>query len=276
MQKDNHNLLKMDKDSSNLIRYIQGKLNDAERKAFEKQLENTPELQEEVSFLKDLTEVSQFKGLMEEAHEELEVEEEQFTASPATPKEAKVRAIFPLRRVLAYAAAIAILVVAAGFWYANQNYSDLGLASAQMERLGLQGQGLENYRSDTEIQDAFQKGLTALDTENYSGAIDFFNAISPAEDNYLPARLFLALAQFEEKQYVETIANTKIVAEQSQNAVTRQRAEWLQLKALLVNGYQTAFAVLAKAISTDESHMFKNDAEALLQKTNSFWRRLAR
>lgn len=263
----------MEDNYEDLIKYVQGNLEEGAKKEMKEQLETDSELEEEASFLTNLAQVSEWKGMMEEAHKELETENNNVVALPSARSEAKIRSI-GFSKILAYAASVSILVAALSVFYANNNYSNAALASTNTERLGFDGAGLNSFRADTQVEDVFQKGLDAIEGKNFTGAASFFEAIPANADNYLPAKLFLAFAQFEQKQYTNAATNAQLVAAQSQTAINRQRAEWLQAQALLANGQEIEAQQLITKIAADDTHMFQQAAKELGQQVNSFWRGL--
>lgn len=262
----------MEDNYENLIKYIQGNMEEGAKKEMKEQFENDSELEKEASFLKDLAQVSEWKGMMEEAQDELDAEKnDRMVVLPSTRPKTKIKPIF-FRKILAYAASVSILLAVLSTFYANNYYSNTSLASTNTERLGFDGVGLNSFRTDTQVEDVFQKGLDAIESKDFAGAVSFFEAIPTDADNYLPAKLFLAFAQFEQKEYTTAATNAEIVAINSQNAITRHRAEWLQVQALLANGQENIYSPLLDKMATDTTHTFHKAALELKDKMSSFWR----
>lgn len=259
----------MEEQYDDFIKYVQGNLDKAGKEKVEAQVESNAQAQEDLSFLEDLAQVSAWKGMMEEAHEELEEAEESDKVIPITAKkqEAKVRSI-GFRRILSYAASVSLLIMALGVWHANTNYSNGSLASST--ELDLLAD--TNLKSEGQVLDPFQQGIEALNRKDYAAAANFFGNIPTSSENYIAAKLYLAYTQFEQKNYPKAVSNAQLVATQSQTALTRHRAEWLQVQALLANGQETAYRPLLEKIINDPTHTFNKSAIALQEKIGSFWR----
>lgn len=263
----------MEKSFDKLIKYTQGKLSDFDKKELEEQIKKDDDLEEEASFLQDLAKASEWKGLMDEAEEEMK-ESATSLATPTKRQEAKVKSL-RVRRLLSYAASVTLFVLALGTWNANRNFSNLALADRNTAKMELLGEGLNKFRNtDASIEDPFQKGLDALQSQNFQEAITFFEAIPSTSETYAQARLFLALAQFEEKEWTKSFSNAEIVFAQSQNAATRQQAEWLLIQISLANDHENDARQILNRIANDDTHMYQQDAINLKKGLGSIWRRL--
>lgn len=168
---------------------------------------------------------------------------------------------------------IVLIIIGLILIYANINFSDKALTNLMLPKLGLGTKDLiRNTGSNNE--DPLGKGVDALTKKNYSNAIQFFEAIPATNTSYTQARLYLAYAQFEIKDYQNTITNTKIVIEQSENVLNQQAAEWLQLQAMLADGQADAatFKKMLQQLSANKEHMMQAEAAELQGGMNSFWR----
>jgi len=115
-----------------------------------------------------------------------------------------------------------------------------------------------------------------LTNKQYGEAASFFESIPDTSQSYTQARLYLAYAQYELKAFDKTIINTNIVLNKSTNGLSKQKAEWLQLQAMLASGDTdtAAFDQLLDRIAANEKHVVQKEAGELQKSMNSFWRGL--
>lgn len=165
------------------------------------------------------------------------------------------------------------LLIAIILLYANLNFSNRALVNLTLPKLGLESKDLiRDIGSDNE--DPLGNGVKALVDKDFAKATQFFETIPTINTSYTQARLYLAYAQFELKDYQNTIANTKIVIEQSANVVNQQAAEWLQLQAMLASGNadDTTFKRILQQMAANKEHLMQAEANELQGGVNSFWR----
>lgn len=167
------------------------------------------------------------------------------------------------------------LVLATLFWFAYGNFSNAALSNLSPNKMGFEGKDIVRTIGD-EVVDPFAKGAIALTNKSYKEAATFFESIPDTSSTYTQARLYLAYAQYELKEYTNTIANAKIVVNQSSNTLSKQKAEWLQLQAMLGKGDtdNVAFDQLLDQVAANEKHVVQKEAGELQTSMNSFWRGL--
>ena len=124
-------------------------MNEEEHLAFEGRMKADPELAKEALFYRDVAGVMEMEGLVQHIDRELdeegffaslnleEEEEDEETESESKPQQQAVVRRLGVRRVLAYAATVSILIVVSGLWFANQNYTDGALAQVDESELSL-------------------------------------------------------------------------------------------------------------------------------------------
>lgn len=168
-----------------------------------------------------------------------------------------------------------LLVLVTLVWFAYSNYSNNALGNLSPNKMGFEGEDIVRTIGD-EVADPFAKGAIALTNKSYKEAATFFESIPDTSATYTQARLYLAYAQYELKEYTNTIANAKIVASQSNNALSQQKAEWLQLQAMLGKGDTegAVFDQLLDRIAANDKHVVQKEAGELQESMNSFWRGL--
>lgn len=167
------------------------------------------------------------------------------------------------------------IILATLIWFAYSNYSNAALGDLSPNKMGFDGKDIVRSIGD-EVKDPFAKGAIALTNKDYTAAATFFESIPDTSSSYTQARLYLAYSQYELKAFDKTIANTKIVIGQSAKASSKQKAEWLQLQAMLASGDtdDAEFDQLLDRIAANEKHTVHKEAGALKQSMNSFWRGL--
>lgn len=168
-----------------------------------------------------------------------------------------------------------LVLLGVGLFFANQQFSNAALAHLRPDKLGLDASDVARNVGDV-ITDPFAQGAEAIKNKDFKKAVSFFETVTKDSPTYTQACLLLAYAQFELKNYARAIANTKIVINQSTNRLSTQKAEWLQLQAMLANDETAtpAFDALLDKIAQDEKHLVQKEAGSLKQSMNSFWRGL--
>lgn len=168
-----------------------------------------------------------------------------------------------------------LVLLAIGFFFANQQFSNSALANLRPDKLGLDASDIARNVGD-DITDPFAQGTEAIKNKDFKKAVSFFENVTKDSPTYTQACLLLAYAQFELKNYASAIAHTKIVSNQSSNRLSIQKAEWLQLQAMLANDEtdSPAFDALLDKIAQDDKHLVQKEAGNLKQSMNSFWRGL--
>lgn len=272
----------MEQDNFDLIeKYVSGAMNTAEAESFKAILQTDKALAKEVDFYKQVATVAMWKGALEEADADLIKEEEKVPLAIQTTKEtAKVAPIQPkakvrqlgIRRLLSYAASVGILLIAAGAWFANTTYSNAALMDLKDNKLALSASAV---RGINEVAGPFAPGLKALNEKDFTSAIIFFETINIGSDHYAEARLYLSYLTFQQKQYEQTLIHTHLV-NGTGNIEQQQKAEWLQLQALLaLDQTDASFDQLVEKIASDEQHLFQKEAIKLRTSINSIWHKVA-
>lgn len=273
----------MEKNYTNedIISFVNGTMDDAERVAFAEQMAVDTTLKEEVTFFQSLSSTIQVEKVMTEAVTELKDSgffsqmeaEEKVTLSEQTTSKAEPKVVhFQKRRWLAYAAAIGLLVVAlGGLWWANTQYSNTALASLNAEELQLNISG--NQKGTNEIVNNFEKGEVALEQKNYSEAIRFFESITSSDEKYSNALLYLAYAQLQAGQTEKAIQSATNLKSVSNDSKKLHQAEWVMVKANIKGRADNATVTeLLDTIIANPNHSFFQEAKVLKRQLESGWR----
>jgi len=134
--------------------------------------------------------------------------------------------------------------------------------------------GLSTTTVRGDAEDAFAQGLLAMKEENFTQATNFFEGITPTSEQYTEAQLYLSYIAYQQKNYAAAIDKATIVRS-SDDLVQRQKAEWLQIQAMLANRQTDQnFQNLLVKIATENRHLFQKEAIQLQKDMNSIWRKI--
>lgn len=280
MSKYNHN---------DIEDFLRGYMNETAESAFQKELTQDELLEEEFSFYKDVAEMVALKGLLEEVETDL-TQKDFFDNSQTVEKGGMVMGTAPAsngkiisfqdrqrtrRRIMAFAAAITVLLIVGSFGVANMNYTNTALADLETERFVK----LDDVRSGSEGANPinpFDEGLTALSDKDYAKAATFFEQASQSDNTSIKeeALLYKGFALYHQNEYEKAIAAITPV-QNSSDIRFRQKAEWLKIQALLAKGQtDVEFFTLLNKVAQEERHIYGDQARDLQQKLNSFWRKI--
>lgn len=272
-------------DDNKILDFINGRMSATEAAAFRTAISADTALAAEVAFYESLNQVHEVIGDEELAatiaQTTAELEQTDFFADAekdltdtATTSTAKVRQLQPhnrssLRRVLGLAASV-LLLISAGFWWANTNYNNAALAGAQFGNTGVSS----FMRGAASTEDIFAAGMTALQQENYQAAANFFQTIPDSNVAFNEARLYLALSQFKLKHYASAIENAQLVQQRSERFGTK--AQWLEINSRLANSDTSAIfqQQLNDLIENGDDPFYQKQARELKDKLESSWRKL--
>ncbi|MEM9885372.1 MAG: hypothetical protein AAF849_05710 [Bacteroidota bacterium] len=261
--------------------FVRGLMGEEERQQFSKDIAANSDLKDEVAFQQDLAAVVRKRRLLKDIRSELSVadffKEESLVVAGETKEEqgAKVvqmpkRTFGRVSKYLAYAASLAVLVTVG---LANLNYSNKSLRTFTIE-----GRSTDvRSRTDNNVQDPFDEGLTAIEEKNYEQAIAFFESIPEKSENYNSALLFLAASQYEFGDYDAAINSAKKLTNSQRRviATTKFDAQWILVQAKLGKGeLDEAFYTQLNAIADNNNHDKQTAAQELQAQLNSFWRKL--
>lgn len=248
--------------------YLQNRLDTNELDAFKMRVAQDVNLQEKLAFYEDLSTTINRKKLLETALKELEKEGFFHTAKQIRLKpKARKRRIF-----LIYAASLLLLLSVGVFFFSNIQYSNRALSTLDMKQMiAPEDRGIVRTIDDVQTQSAFRAGISALEATAFDQAILDFQDIDSTANTYIPSRLYLALALYQESNYAQAITHATTTLQKSENHQRKQQAEWMIVQCQLAQGnLDTSFyQKLTDIASTD--HLFQKEAHSLQKKLNSLW-----
>ena len=269
-------------DDQKIIKYINGQLTDAEKKAFEKEMANNKALSEEVEFYKNISTVTnhhsekelknKINNVVGELEEEGFFENEKLSSNSNTNTNTntKIRRLKFMRPALATAASFLILI-AAGFWYINSRYSNRAVA----DRFFDASTSLSTVRSETGNENKYEEGLIALENGDHEKAFAFFKLLLSG-GNYTDIEKFepayyLSITYYQTGNFQQA-ANTSLPLA-TNDSRWLQKGRWLHLNALLSAGQtdQHFYDLLEAAKSDGTDPFYQKQAVALSAELDGFW-----
>jgi len=262
----------MEPNIDKIEQYITGAMAAAERQAFEAEVASDPDLAEEVEayrLAREAVELSISDQLRDQFRQWGEVE-----ATGTINEEAQVVRLRPrhsLRRVLAIAASVLLILAVGSFWYANDQYAADQLAAGYFDSSSADTRGPVNNQGHP-----LAEGLEALQSGDYAAADNYFQNIPATDENYADARYFLAQSLHLQGKTDESTDILRGLLDQA-NINLRESAQWLIVLNYLKNGQveDPEFQSRLNAIQADTGHSYYQEAEKLDRQLNSFWYKMA-
>lgn len=250
-------------------KYIREEMSPEELIVFNKKMESDPQLTEQVSFQKELSETILFKNLIGNA---LDKFEEKGLHEPLL-KAKKPGKVFDFRRYLSLAAVILLLLGLGAMFNANLNFSNQALSALTLEEISLdQGRRNQGANANPELTNGYE----ALKGKDFHTSRAQLSLISHGDPDFPLAQLYLAYVEFEEENYEKAISYLdSLIAMEQLEPRLRNRAEWLNAKTLLASGKISDTQILLEKIIQEPGHVFHDDALLLSQSLDSFWRNFA-
>lgn len=256
----------MEPDIDKIEAYLSGGMTGSERQAFEAELAADPALAEEVDLMRlagEAVELSISDSLRTQMQEWREAEQRS-----ARKDEAKVVTLKPrnkLRRLMAIAAGVLLLLAAGGFWYANDQYGAGKLAMAYYE-------DLSNYRDIQSSGDPLNEAVQNIRSGAYGAADEYLQNVPPSDPRYADARYLLGHSLYQQGQSAEAI-NVLGELENTQNLNLKEKAEWLIVLSYLQDQEADDADVreLLDKMVADPDHSYHQKAVELDRKLKSFW-----
>lgn len=154
-------------------------------------------------------------------------------ASPA--QEVKIRTMRPMRRLLALAASLLVLVVAGILWRTNRSYNPNELIAQSYYAADVPG----SLSGGAVEDEAFQAALAAFVTNNdWATARAGFEQIANTNSKYGEAQYFLGHINLQEAQFEIAIENYQnaLASENLPNYINQNKLNWNLLLARLGSG----------------------------------------
>jgi tetratricopeptide (TPR) repeat protein len=239
------------KDLEHLVRYLDGELNEVDKKELIEKLKKDPSLSEKVELIKDVDQIMGDKHLSSFEESLKEVENLYFNAN------IQEKSTFS-RRYLATARVAAILLVVvstlAYFYFTDlRPQSNDKLFSTYYEKMPADF----GTRSATSPDDGFMKAIKLYNENKFTEAIVGFENILKTDPSNNAAKLFLGICYTETQKFKEAAALFKSILVQN-DTIFEEHASWyLSLCYIKINKPGLARPILDKLISTHSFYMDK-------------------
>jgi len=241
-------------------RYINDQLSDDEKSRFEKEMAADESLAIEVKRYGKL-----YDGLA--SLERSEIKNTLLKLDPEL-RRSKFR-LRPLRRYLAIAASVLLILGVGLFWYANQSLSNKALAATYFES------PVTTQRTTEQHVGLLQRGIQHYENDAYEEALVSLEQVMQEEDDHAAALYYQALAHFKLQAY----SKSRQVA-QDANLVNdnrfKYRVEWLRILTLLAEENESDAKGMLEDVSNNVEHPYQDRAQRLVAKIASPLRILVR
>lgn len=255
--------------------YLEGTLTGAALEAFQQQLQTDQELQLTLALQRQGRALLGEKGIpKEDAFLQILSAQTAKHFAPETPMEtnkpasdAKRRRVIALRRFSI--AAVGLLVLFAGLkWYAVRYYQTPAILAHYYTPASTPATLSGNTYG-------LREAYTAYRNKQYESALRSFGAVPAGDPQYAEALLFSGYAYYESGQYAQAVSAFGRVI-QTGDVRFVHNAEWHRLLAALAENPNSDQAKgYLKAIQSDASHPFNQEANSLARELKSPFRNLA-
>lgn len=244
--------------------YLQGSLSSNARQELELLLASNAEAQQELGDQLVVRELAEF-AIANDLRKK-------FRKAAMSNTESTSREL-PIRRWIAIAASVTILLITGLGFYASQNYSNENLASSYAPGISL----LSGQRNSTEQlrHSSYKAGEDAFAQNDYESALVAFENVPSSHVDYLDARYNLGAIAFLTSDYTKASTAFKTYVDANQQTKTAQAAEWYLLLSYLGNESSgDEISLVMKKILDNPGHDYYQKALELETKRNSLLYRL--
>lgn len=240
--------------------YAEGRMKAAEKQVFEKELDQNEMLRKEYEAY-----LASAKILDQLAFEQLRQK------VAAIENRGKNRGLFPLRRVLAIAAGLLLLLTIGSLWHYDRYFSNEALLAKYYEFPNVSGLKRAGDRALT-----FEEAYIAIAKKDFSTAINLLNSFPSTDPNYWEAQYILAnlyLKTGQGQKAAETFERVLLLVVDQPEGYTKNIDWWLIMAHLQVGDLEVVKSSL-KTLLTQPDHPYHADALSLNSDLNNFWRKL--
>ncbi|MEL7531554.1 MAG: hypothetical protein AAFN10_09615 [Bacteroidota bacterium] len=242
--------------------YLNGRLSEADRSAFETQIAQDPQLAEEVALQQEATQL-----LLADRQSAFKAQLKEFAAKSKTApvielKDAPVVALWQ-RNWVRIAAAVALLI-GLGFilWPKPTVLSYPQMAEVYFEPYP---DRLQIRSGDDDSMTLVQQALLAYNQEDYQTVVNTLAELKADDPQYLLGQLYRANAYLSLKQPAPAIEILEDIYALEQSAISEITAWYLALAYLQADDASNAKAVL-QGIAKDEASVYRERAQEILGK----------
>lgn len=209
-------------------RYLKNTMENTERTAFDKKLNENPELQQQVKDIETMlfgVRKALFKNKTKQFHDELIPEKSEVQTD---------KKVFKLNfKYISIAASVVILL--GSVWFFNQPKSNVGL----FDKYYIEDRGLETNMGETDNY-TFDDAMVDYKHGKYNKAIDKWTILRTSKPENDTLNYFLGVAHLANKNEAEAINYLKIVAKTNKSAFINEAYFYLGLSYLKMNNLEKA------------------------------------
>ena len=255
--------------------YLKDTLSTSEKEAFEKRLQNEPELQEEVRLQQQLFDIlgkeewhavqrSEYKERMNELTSKLRSQEYQgLSACIRNAENAYLEEqtkVSPLRKYYHYIALAAVIIVFFGIYFTQMNSSYRSYYEQYIN-----WSELPSFVEKGQDQNNFSHGETAFKQENYKEAITFFQQVTPSHEFYIHSLEYLGAAYDLLDENDNAITTFQKLAN-VEDPYERSKGNWYTAMIYLkMKNKDKAIGILRELVKDSENYKYEK-ARGLLKK----------
>lgn len=236
--------------------YLEGPTSPEEKLAFEKDLQQDPDLQEEY----------QAYLATQAAIDDLALDQIRSKVAQIAQQAPETKVFRLSRRVVAMAASFLILIAVLTFLYGRQQYSDQALFAQQYE-----APNWSPIRGNSAAVTTYDQAIANLQKDDVQNAIDQLASIPPVENVYVTAQYALAHLQLQTSQVVSAIETFSNIAERNDKRY-QENVEWFLTLSYLRAGRGAQTKKQLNVILQKQEHPYYQDALRLQTQLTSFWR----
>lgn len=256
-----------DKDQNRIEDYLYERMSGEQATLFEASLKEDEALAEAVELKR-----MEKQALRILAQDQLRAEMTKWKSEKKTAAPPDAQIIKMPKRRLIYrlsAAASIVLLIGVPLWWANQSYSNQALTGDTLS--------INTSRSDRSNIADDNPLLAALDLVQEGDFNQAINELQQLQGTVFEeeAKLMTGEIYNEKGEFVNAINVYQDLIENSTDIIVKQKAEWYLSNLYLATKQENKAREILSTMSTDESHLRQKEAEHLLKKLNSFWRKLS-
>ncbi len=269
-----------EQDIDTIHRYLSGTLDAAERETFEARLQSDPDLQDALELERVLLAGIVYAGQKElrqtigEVHQSLK-KEQFFEATEANSDGSKPLKIFEMKRILAVAATLVVLV--GGVWFfMNQTASEVNTQAlykqfyqpendrqrAQEVIASLESYGLAGVPSEN---DTLKMALELYNDGKYAAALDYLKVFSEKHPENDMARYYIGVIHMSQERYAKAIEVLLPISRSDVSALKNDALWNLALCYLRTENGQPDAEAAFQTLAADNSYNNHRGAKAVLE-----------
>jgi len=247
-------------DDLRIIDYMNDWLSEAERAAFEKELQTNAVLAERYAYLKSVAAATKLNSVRTSINKtEQDLDREGFFEKPIPADAPESKSATSSKRIFLFAAAALMLLLLFGLIRINKNCSDQAIAQSSMKGEKINSNVTRNAGAAKNI---YQIAIQHFYSGDLTKATAAFAQVPSTHPNYNESRYAMGLIYFKEGDYNQAINLVKPL--NAETGYLRDKSAWLQLNAQICeNGFTDT--LVTQFIATNPEDFYLKKAQNLLK-----------